>query len=104
MMRIAPALIAATLAIVAPRVSAEETADPVLKIFTIAPHTDVVYSCPPGRQIYFVQAIIEHQTIPVILLDAEGKAIPEDVFTSARGFRLDRVHEHAVRVMLTCGR
>ena len=107
-MRITPALLAICLAsAVAIPVSAgqsrNEAAEPALKIFTIAPHIDEVYSCPAGRQIYFVQAIIEHQTVPVILLTAEGKAIPDEVFTSAHGFRLDRPHEHAVRVMMTCG-
>ena len=104
-MRIVPLLLAVSLAL-APALgaSAEETPEPALEIFTIAPHTDVIHSCPPGRQVYFVQAIIEHQTIPVTLLDAAGKPIREEGFTSASGFRLDRAHEHPVRVMLTCGK
>ena len=99
-----PALLAAWLSQAAHPVSAEDAAEPALKIFTVAPHVDVAYDCPAGRQLYFVQAIIEHQTVPVILLTAEGKAISDEVFTRAQGFRLDRAHEHAVRVMMTCGK
>ena len=105
LLRIGPALLVVGLASAPGRgASADEKSEPALKIFTVSPHTDVIYNCPPGRQIYFVQAIIEHQTVPVILLTAEGKVIPDEVFTSAQGFRLDRAHEHPVRVMMTCGR
>ena len=83
---------------------AEENASkPAMKRFVVTPHMQEIYSCEANRQIYFVQATIGRQSIPVVLLDSDGKEIPEGEFAVARSFRLDRAHENPVSVIFSCG-
>lgn len=75
------------------------------KTFVIDPEdSNQVFMCENGHlQSVLATAIAEHRIVSVRLVDASKSPIPDDVWASPVGFRLEHGSNLKIRVILICG-
>ncbi len=76
-----------------------------VKSFVIAPQDGKqAFMCPAGvLESVSATAAMEYRPVSVLLLDREGRTIPENTWTQAAGFKLRRTQDVNVRVLMFCG-
>jgi hypothetical protein len=74
------------------------------RIFVIAPEdSGQAYMCPSGTiQSVAATATAESRPVTLVLLDHEGKPIPEETWAPAYGFRLNHRQQVKVRILIIC--
>jgi hypothetical protein len=75
------------------------------KTFVIAPeNSNQVFMCEDGHVLSILAtAIAEHRIVSVRLVDASQVPVPDDVWGSPAGFRLEHSSNVKIRVILICG-
>jgi hypothetical protein len=75
------------------------------KVFAISPEqSDHAFMCDGGRiQSVLATAIAEHRPVSITLLDQSKVAIPDNVWTSAYGFRLTHKQYVIISIIMICG-
>jgi hypothetical protein len=100
-----PVLALAVAACPAPAEAADAAPGSQAKAFIIAPEeSKQAFMCAAGSlQSVLATAVAEYRPVSVILLDHDGKTIPDDTWAPAAGFRLRRNQDVKVRVIMICG-
>jgi hypothetical protein len=100
-----PVLALAVAACGAPAEAADAAPGSQAKTFIIAPEqSKQAFMCAAGSlESVLATAVAEYRPVSVILLDRDGKTIPDDTWAQAAGFRLRRNQDVKVRVIMICG-
>jgi hypothetical protein len=101
----APILALAAAACPAPAEAADAASGSQAKAFVISPEQSAqAFMCAAGSLVsVLATAVAEYRPVSVILLDRDGKIIPDDTWAAAAGFRLRRNQDVKVRVIMICG-
>jgi hypothetical protein len=75
------------------------------KMFAISPEqSEQNFMCEDGRiESVLATAIAEHRPVSITLLDQSKGAIPDNVWTSAYGFRLTHKQNVIISIIMICG-